>query len=251
MLQSPNKTLDWQDLEEAPVAACRRQLTRFLWREFVLRGAPVAVNGILRRRWYVRRLKMWEYARGLAALPPRPGGQVLDFGGGGTLPPFFLAAQGIPVHVLDINQELTQYSAEVAQRRNWPLTIDTFDLAAATAALPTDWVERFDRIYSYCVMEHIPMDGQERVLQQLARTVRPGGGMVVTFEFGQNAPAEQPWRDLERVDKMVQILADEGMHLQGASPFADGGARFVLDRRYPDAEFAFAMLVVEKSGGLA
>ena len=71
MPQRPNKTLDWQDLQEVPVARWRQALTRFLWRSFVLRNTPVAVNGILRRRMYIRRLKMWEYARGLAALPPR------------------------------------------------------------------------------------------------------------------------------------------------------------------------------------
>jgi SAM-dependent methyltransferase len=246
MPQRPNKTLDWQDLQEVPVARRRRALTRFLWRQFVLRNAVVAVNGILRRRFYVRRLKMWEYARGLAALPPRANGPVLDFGGGGTLPPFFIAAQGIPVHVLDINQALTQYSADVAGRRGWPITTDVFDLAAEDAVLPAEWRQKFDRVYSYCVMEHIPMAGQERVLKLLAQAVRPGGGMVVTFEFGEHAPAEQPWHTMERVDKMIAILKGQGMRLQGEMPFEDSGGRFALDQAFPNAQFTFGMLVVEK-----
>ncbi len=248
MPQRPNKTLDWQDLQEVPVARWRQALTRFLWRSFVLRNTPVAVNGILRRRMYIRRLKMWEYARGLAALPPRANGPVLDFGGGGTLPPFLIAAQGVPVHVLDINQKLTQYSADVGQRRGWPITTDVFDLAAEDAALPVEWQQKFDRVYSYCVMEHIPMAGQERVLARLAQAVRPGGGMVVTFEFGQNAPAEQPWQSMERVGKMICILEEQGMQLQGDLPFEDSGGRFALDNRFPDVQFTFGMLVLEKPG---
>lgn len=247
MLKVPNKTLQWQDLKEADVAAQRRALTRFLWSQFVLRNAPVAVNGVLRRRFYVRRLKMWEYARGLAALPPRVGQPVLDFGGGGTLPPFLLAANGTPVKVLDINRELAQYSADVAQQRNWPLSVDFFDLAAADAKLPADWVGHFDRIYSYCVMEHIPMDGQERVLARLAQAVRPGGGMTLSFEFGQDAPAEEPWRDMERVERMVAILRDNGMQLQNGQEFVDSGDRYALDNRHAQSHFTFGMLVVEKS----
>ncbi len=257
-LRRPNKTLEWQDLREPQVAQQRRALTQFLLREFTLRAVPVAVNGVLRRRWYVRRLKMWEYARGLTALPPRPGAPVLDFGGGGTLPPFYLAASGTPVHVLDINQRLANYSAEVAGKRNWPIEVDTFDLAAADAALPTRWREHFDRVYSYCVMEHIEMEGQERVLAHLADAVRPGGGMVLTFEFGENAPAEQPWRDLERVQRMVSILSDRGLQLQlgtdatqASAAFEDCGDRYVLDKRHPNAKFAFAMLVLEKPSGTA
>jgi SAM-dependent methyltransferase len=246
MLQSPNKTLQWGDLVEPSVRQQKQALRGFLWREFVLKNTPVAVNGILRRRFYIRRLKMWEYARGLAALPPRHGGRVLDFGGGGTLPPFFIAAQGIPVQVLDIDQKLNQHSADLAQKRNWPLSVAHFDLSDPNLELPDDWVGAFDRIYSYCVVEHITIEGQKRVLTQLAKALRPGGGMVISFEFGADAPAEAPWHDLGLVEEMAQILQSQGVLRLEPSQFTDRGERYVLDKSFPDARFTFGMLVLEK-----
>ncbi len=246
MLQRPNKTLQWGDLREPSVRQQKQALRSFLWREFVWKNTPVAVNGILRRRFYIRRLKMWEYARGLAALPPNPGGRVLDFGGGGTLPPFFIAAQGIPVQVLDIDQNLNQHSVDLAQKRNWPLSVAHFDLGDPDLELPVDWVGAFDRIYSYCVLEHITFERQKRVLTKLAKSLMPGGGMAISFEFGSDAPAEAPWREPGVVEEMAQILQTQGVKRVEPSLFVDGGERYPLDKSFPDARFTFGMLVLEK-----
>lgn len=246
-LQTPNKTHDWEDLREAPVAAARRSLTRFLLSDFTLRATPVAINGVLRFRWRIRALKLWEYARGWVAAPVGAGQRLLDVGGGGTLPPCFAAAQGAEVFVLDPDARLNQATDRLAAARHWAITTSTANLAAEREAWPQGWpVGQFDAIHSYCVLEHIPYDGQERLLPRLARALAPGGRMVLTFEYGAQAPGEAPWHDRERLDSMVSLLTAEGLVLADPSEFQDAGHREVLDKRHPDAPFAFGMLVLVK-----
>src|SRR6266446_702525 len=83
-----NKTISPVDLKLPEVRAQSAKLRRFVWGMF-FRREPLAVNGVLRRRWHIRWHKLWEYTRGLAYVPWRPGWRVLDFGGGATLPVFY------------------------------------------------------------------------------------------------------------------------------------------------------------------
>lgn len=246
-LRTPNKTHDWKDLEEPAVAQARRALTAFLLRGFTLRATPVAINGVLRFRWRIRPLKLWEYARGWVAAPVSAGQNLLDVGGGGTLPPCFAAAQGAKVYVLDPDARLNEATDRLATARSWSVQTSTADLAAEQEAWPEDWpVGSFDAIHSYCVLEHIPYAGQERLLPRLARALAPGGRMVLTFEYGEQAPGEAPWHDRERLDQMVALLESEGLRLAEPARFEDAGNREVLDKRHPEAPFAFGMLVLEK-----
>jgi 2-polyprenyl-3-methyl-5-hydroxy-6-metoxy-1,4-benzoquinol methylase len=246
-LRTPSKTLQWSDLQEASVVAARKTLTRFLRRQFTLRGAAVAVNGILHVRWYVRRLKLWEYARGLAVAPPEVGQRVLDFGGGGTLTPFHAAAQGAQVRVIDIDAELSAHSERIARQRGWDLQASTVDLTKVDDPFPQNWPHQFDRIYSYCVLEHIAYSGQKICLRRLAQALAPGGRMVLSFEFGSDAPGEAPWHDRAQLNAMLQILLDQGLRLCGDQEFVETPERYPLDRRHPGVAFTFGMLVLERS----
>lgn len=246
-LRQPNKTHDWADLREPEVAQARRAQVRFLRRAFTWRRTPVAVNGVLRFRWRIRPLKLWEYARGWVAAPVTAGQKLLDFGGGGTLPPCFAAAQGAEVYVLDLDEPLLGATAELAAQRGWSIQTSSIDLAAEQERWPEGWpIGQFDAIHSYCVLEHIPAAGQERVLPRLARALAPGGRMVLTFEFGEQAPGEAPWHDLNHLERMRGLLLAEGLVAAAPQEFHDAGLREVLDRRHPEAPFAFGMLVFER-----
>jgi len=248
LLRAPNKTLAWEDLREPATAEARLELLRFLRRSFTFRAQPVAVNGVWRRRWYVRRLKLWEYARGWAIAPVGRGQKLLDFGGGGTLTPFYAASLGAEVCVLDLDHALIERSEQLCRKRQWPMKLSTANLATADGSWPQDWpVGQFDAVHSFCVLEHIPYAGQEVVLARLAEALAPGGKMVLSFEFGERAPGEAPWHDLERLEAMQSILLDSGMQLIGNAQFEDNGHREVLDQRHPDAPFTFGMLALEKS----
>ncbi len=60
-----NKTLEFADLSEPKVRPTVTSINHWLWR-WTLTGGKLAVNGHVKRRAYIRKHKMWEYARGLA-----------------------------------------------------------------------------------------------------------------------------------------------------------------------------------------
>src|SRR5712692_324123 len=123
-------TLSRHDLEEPGLALWARPLRRLALR-LGFEGTPFAVNGILRRRFTVRRHKLWEYARGAAGAFSCEGGaprRVLAFGGGATLPIFFFASRGVEVLCLDVDGTLVDWTNQVAAKRKWPLRATTYDL---------------------------------------------------------------------------------------------------------------------------
>src|ERR1035438_2834722 len=85
-----NKTISPADLERSEVVPQAQALNQF-GRQLWWKRVPYAVNGALRMRFRgIRWNKLWEYSRGLAYGDFRPGLRVLDFGGGATLPIFWL-----------------------------------------------------------------------------------------------------------------------------------------------------------------
>jgi 2-polyprenyl-3-methyl-5-hydroxy-6-metoxy-1,4-benzoquinol methylase len=252
-----SKTLAWEDLRAADVAPACAELRRFACR-LGMRGTPFAVNGVLKRRWWVRRAKMWEYARGLAcvlgAAQPTDEAQtqraqssaaktrVIDFGGGATLPVFWLAERGAEVLCLDVDAALVAHTNRVAQQRGWKLQASTHDLTQAAA--PAEW-GAFDAVISFSVLEHMAFAQQELALARLAGLLRPGGVMAITFDFG--AQAAQPFaiRDAQDVARLARAT---GLAFLDQRGFVDSGERFVLDKRHRTKRFTFASLMMGRSG---
>lgn len=235
-----NKTLSSADLRLPEVAAAAARLRRFaLW--LAVRRAPFAVNGVLRWRWRIKWNKLWEYARGLAYGGFAPGHRVLDFGGGATIPVLYLARAGCDVLSLDIDERLTAHTSALARRFGWRLDGSTFDLTQQDA--PGAW-GRFDRVISFCVIEHIAKDLQLKTLARLAVLLKPGGVFELTFDFGEDAPVDGAVRSAVEVREMI---AATGLTPLGDGVFHDTGERFALDKRHPGHHFTFGSLFLKKS----
>ncbi|MBI1750088.1 MAG: class I SAM-dependent methyltransferase [Acidobacteria bacterium] len=243
-----SKTFSPADLHDPAVAPAAGALRRFALR-LGLSGTRFAVNGILKRRFWVRKSKLWEYARGLDCvlrsfyLKKHAGNakpRVLDFGGAATLPIFSLAAGGSEVLCLDIDTALSDWTNEVAKRRGWQLHASTHNLVTTPA--PTEW-GLFDAVISFSVLEHIPKAAQPVVLARLAELLKPGGVFALTFDFGAEAPVNDAVRDLDEVERLV---AATGLDYLDGCPLADTGERFVIDRRHPGRRFTFASLFLQK-----
>lgn len=235
-----NKTISPGDIhrpEVAAAAAALRKTACWLW----FRRAPFAVNGVLKWRWRIKWNKLWEYSRGLAYGDFQPSQRVLDFGGGATIPLFHLARQGCEVLSLDIDTKLTDHTNLVAQRFDWNLKGSTFDLTQKDA--PADW-GKFDRVISFCVIEHIPKEFQLKALSRLAGLLKPGGVFELTFDFGDNAPVTGAIRSAAEVNEMI---AATGLTVLGDEQFHDTAERFAIDKKYPDNQFTFGSLFLKKS----
>jgi len=237
-----SKTYSPGDFRRAEIAGPARRLRRYALR-LGLQGTPFAVNGILRRRFWTRRNKLWEYACGLAFLEEQgirapvqgqAAPRILDFGGAGTLPIFYLAQLGFEVLCLDIDRGLSAYTNQLAERCGWKLRASTHNLVTDSA--PAEW-GRFDAAVSFSVLEHLAKPEQAPLLARVAALLRPGGGFALTFDFGEHAPQPNAVRTLEEVSALVsaaRLSWADGVSLK------DTGERFALDKRHPGRLFTFA-----------
>ncbi len=250
LTQTINKTLDFCDLQEPQVRATANEIKRWVWR-WLLRGEPLGVNGRVKHRFYIRRHKMWEYARGLALTNTSARTRsknrpltVLDIGGAMTAPVFYLAGLGDSVVCLDIDQQLTDRTNKTAARRQLRIDARTTNLVddhPSAADLGVD--DGFDRVFCFCVIEHVPRPGQTVLAQRMAALVKPGGMLSVTFDFGEDAPSQAPLRTLERVDELRSAIA---LPLMGNDAFVDTGSRHRLDRKFPDRRFTFGSMFFQR-----
>ena len=239
----PSRTYEPDDLALPQVSRWARAVRTFGAR-LALRGTPFAVNGVLRHRFFARRHKLWEYAVSAACLLPTAGNvrlRVLDFGGAATLPIYFLAAHGCEVECLDIDEKLCAATRKAATRHGWPLDASTDNLLQSPA--PPNWIGGFDAVISASVLEHLPKPQQSVAVSRLAALVRPGGRMVLSFDFGADAPQPGAVRSVEEVESLVR--ASGLSHLDGGA-FRDTGARFALDRRHANHKFTFGVVFLER-----
>ncbi|NMB75830.1 MAG: class I SAM-dependent methyltransferase [Myxococcales bacterium] len=235
-----SRTLTRQDLDMPEVRRHARDLshlTRRLW----LRGIPVAQNGVLRRRLRIRWNKLWEYARSLAVGGFTPELNVLDIGGAGTIPIFWLARLGCRVTSCDIDERLCHHTRQVARRFSWPIECRPLDLSREDP--PPEWNGRFARAISFCVIEHVPRERRHRLLAAVATTLAPGGQLHLTFDFGREAP--EPGA-LRTADEVLALARSSGLSFLGREGFEDTGERFVLDRRHPGRSYTFGSLFLHK-----
>lgn len=244
-----NKTLAYEDLEDATIAPTYRDLRRFVWRWW-LRGFRLGVNGKIRRRVRVRPQKMWEYSRALAltkaSRPARAPGplRILDVGGAMTLPVFYLASLGDDVTSLDIDRNLVNETNRIAARarlRVRALTTDLVETEPSPESLGAPG--GFDRVYCLCVIEHIVPPGQQRVASRMARLLKPGGQLAITFDYGENARSEAPVRTPADVDGLRDAI---GLPLLGNRDFEDDGRRYPISRTHPEQPFTFGSLFFGK-----
>ncbi len=240
---------DFAHVPTARAAADLRAFTRKLW----ISGTPLGVNGILKRRLWVRPHKMWEYARAVAAVSmhrdaerdardadPAPSYRVLDFGGAATLPIYYLASKGCDVLCLDVDAVLQGATNSIARKKSWSLRGSAHDLTHAP--LPES-EGQFDAAISCSVLEHIPKRYQAIVLERLAAALRPGGILALSFDYGDKAPVADAVRDEAEVDVLV---AATGMTYLDVDGFVDTKERFALDKRHPDRKFTFASVFLRK-----
>lgn len=235
-----SRTLSRRDLEGSEIRRHARDLSR-LTRRLWLRGIPVAQNGVLRRRLRIRWNKMWEYARSLSLGGFSPEMNVLDIGGAGTAPLFWLARLGCRVLCCDIDEGLCRHSREVARRFAWPLECRPLDLSRDDP--PPEWAGRFARAISFCVIEHVPEERRERLLAAIVKTLAPGGQLHLTFDFGDQAPEPGALRSS---DEVLALARSTGLAFLGPQGFEDTGERFALDRRHPGHRYTFGSLFLVK-----
>lgn len=145
------------------------------------------------RRWHnesdqhfdfvARHLTQWLGPQ-IAHLPA--GARVLDYGCGFGLLTHYLRQRFAGAEGVDASAQ----QVEVARRRGLPVELVTVEAFAAWAE---DRRARYDAVFLFDVLEHIPPAEQLRFMRLLAATLRPGGEMYIKVP-NANSPLAARWR---------------------------------------------------------
>ena len=126
--------------------------------------------------------KLWENAWVLANSGVRPGDVVLDIGGASTIFSFLLASMGCEVHVVDNdwgNHGIIYNSKYVSHKMGWNMTSYGKDISR-----PLPFKDNyFDKVFSICVVEHLPVEVRKFVMKEMNRVLKPGGIVALTMDY--------------------------------------------------------------------
>lgn len=84
-----------------------------------------------------------------------------------------------------------------------------------------DWSSnrRFDFIYSWTCLFHLPLEAQEPVLRKLCQRLSPGGVLLYDFGGGEQGAHEDLWHDMVfpystlGINENLRILMEEGLEI--------------------------------------
>jgi SAM-dependent methyltransferase len=132
-----------------------------------------------------RPFRLWEYTWLYKTLNLSAGGaRVLDLGGPATHLTMLTALSGCRVTTLDISAQFVSAARECALA----LQIDSLDAQVVDMRDLSPFSDNsFDAVVCCSVLEHLTRDDQEIALREMARVLRPGGLVGLTFDFGRSA----------------------------------------------------------------
>jgi SAM-dependent methyltransferase len=198
-----------------------------------------------------RPFRLWEYAwlykvLGLASGQAR----VLDLGGPATHISVLAAIAGCTVTSIDINPEFVDHAQDVArilQLRSLEARVgDMRDLSG----LPSD---SFDCVMSCSVLEHLTGEDQQTALREMARVLKPGGAIGLTFDFGEPAPGQNeylppPHEPPRNAKEALQRYVQGGLTVEGNAFCEDPVPRSLF--RDQSVSYTVAALFLTKAPGI-
>ncbi len=179
----------------------------------------------------------------------RPGMRLLDAGGASSLFSCFLASMGYRLDTVDLKQDLMDNGNLIAREMGWPARAHRMDLRALDFPDAT-----FDHAYSICVFEHIDHPVKLQALAEIARVLKPGGMLSLTFDWRNPAPGvkgfgkdTRPQNQLAtQADLERSLLAEPRFELVGNRRFVDNGENYLVHRRFGDTPYTFGALFLRK-----
>jgi SAM-dependent methyltransferase len=134
----------------------------------------------------LRPFRIWEYTWLYKNLGLSLGGaKVLDLGGPASHLSIMAALAGCHVTSVDLNPEFVRAAQECARELDLAFLDTRVGDMCHLSQFPD---ESFDRVVSCSVLEHLTAQDQELALREMARVLKPGGVVGITFDYGIAAP---------------------------------------------------------------
>ena len=180
-----------------------------------------------RHPWFLYWEAFWVAHHGPAI---GPGSKVLDAGGTASLFSCYLASTGAEVHSIDLNPRLVEAGRTISRSMGWNL--HSYAMNMRGLEFPD---ASFDHAFSICVFEHLEFELRQVALAEIARVLRPGGMLCLTFDYGGPGVAlalkgytTDPEHLLDSPEAVMRSFGHvEGLEVVGNPEFHDNGKSYL------------------------
>jgi ubiquinone/menaquinone biosynthesis C-methylase UbiE len=205
--------------------------------------------------------KIYEFRAMLKAADIRPTDTLLDIGCGAGLQTSLLARKAGRVIGIDVSENVINRAKSEQHELDKQGKIEFRCTPLETAGFAAG---QFDKIYSVCVLEHIPND--EEVLREAFRVLKPGGSLVMSIDSLATITDEELKRQHREKFWVLRYYTPEGIRamLEGigftgvtvtpllcsdtAARWFSEGIRREFQFRYTEAIRVYRQLVEAEAG---
>jgi len=226
-----NKLADYQDFNQI---SRRLVIERLLKAKFIIDSTGLPYSDHMQDNW----LRLWEYSGAIINSHLDRRMKVLDAGGTGTIFSYYMAMEGCEVHTIDLSEDKVKDAVMLTEKlglnmRHTNSRIEDIDYPDCF----------FDAIYSICVIEHNNREDQKRLMRNLARMLKHGGVLVVTFGYGIKAPGTTFLNDHDVQNYIVEpsylyVLGNPIIYENSSDMFGNS------------LDYTFGMITLQKDGKL-
>jgi len=196
--------------------------------------------------WFLYWEAYWVHTRGPDLTRAE---RVLDAGGTASLFSSFLGSLGVETHSVDLNERLVAAGDETAGAMGWDLHSYCMDMT--DLRFDDGW---FDHAYSICVFEHLDAELRRRALDELARVLKPGGVLSITFDYGAPGVSLAGSGINSDPDNLIRTPDDVARHFWsceafepvGSATFKDNQKRYLAWPDDPSQRYTFGAVFLRK-----
>lgn len=198
--------------------------------------------------WYLYWEIVWVMTHGPSL---SPSSRILDAGGTASLFSCYLASLGHEIHSIDLNNKLIAQGAAIAKAMNWNL--HSYAMNMQSIDFPSEY---FDHAYSICVFEHLTFELKQKALTEIARVLKPGGILSITFDYRNPAPFvvgighdDSPENRLASTEDLHRSFLSTGLfELVGNQDFFDNGKSYLVHPSRNNKPYTFGAIFLKKLG---